>query len=421
MADFGVIDDRTFDPVDISSLDFWARPPTARDEGFVELRRRRPVSFHRPITFGLAGMTAAEDPGFWAVASHSLVRQVSRDPETFCSSLGTSMEDIPPELLEETASFLAMDGERHHALRRLISSAFSPRNVARIEAQIQAQARLVVDRLLEVGDCDFVEHVSMRLPMWTIAEMIGFPEPDRERIARAANTMVVANDPSFATDAGALATVFEATMEVRTAAIAVAGERRARPRDDLMTALVEAEIDDRRLTDNEIGAFCTLLAIAGNDTTRQTTSHGMKALCDNPEQRALLIEDPDGRLGGAVEEIIRWATPVVQFRRTATRDVTLGGQQLRAKEKVVLLYASANRDDSAFVDPWTFDVLRAPNEHLGFGGGGPHYCLGAHLARTQLRSLFRELLTRVPNLEVGEPQYGRANFINGITTMACTL
>lgn len=412
--------ERAYDPIDISSLDFWAQPAAVRDEAFAELRRHRPVSFHRPIAFGLAGLMPSADPGYWAVTTHDLVRRVSRAPETFCSSAGVTMEDFPTEFGEEIGSFLLMDGPRHNVVRRLVSAAFTPRHVARIEADIAREATRIVDRLLETGDCDFVRTVSKQLPMATIFQMIGVPEADRDHLAEAAEIFVATSDPEFTDGGSGVGVLFEALQELRGAAIALARDRRLHPRDDLMTTLVEVEFEGQRLTDEQIGAFMVLLSVAGNDTTTQTTSHGMKALCDHPDQRAWLRDDVPGRIATTVEELIRWASPVVQFRRTATTDVELYGQEIRAGEKVVILFCSANRDEAVFDSPWAFDLARSPNDHLGFGGGGPHYCLGAGLARTQLRSLMSELVTRVPALEVGEPEYLVSNFIHGIKRMPCT-
>jgi cytochrome P450 len=208
-------------------------------------------------------------------------------------------------------------------------------------------------------------------------------------------------------------------LTLTAAALDLAEKRRSAPGEDLMTALVQAEVDGERLTEEEISAFFVLLAVAGNDTTRHTTSHGMRALCEFPTQRQLLTEDLPGRIETAVEEFVRWATPVMTFRRNATRDAELGGQAIGAGEKVVMFYVSANRDEQAFEHPDRFDVLRSPNRHVGFGGGGPHYCLGASLARTQLRAIFTELLTRLPDIEVGEPEPLVGNFINGIKRMPC--
>ncbi|MCW2969997.1 MAG: cytochrome, partial [Solirubrobacterales bacterium] len=212
----------------------------------------------------------------------------------------------------------------------------------------------------------------------------------------------------------------EALWTLTAFATELAAHREQKPADDLMTALVQAEVDGERLTHAEIAAFFVLLSVAGNDTTRHTTSHAMRALTVHPEQRALLMEDLDERLPAAVEEFVRWASPVMTFRRTTTREVEIHGERLPPGEKVVLFYNSANRDDRAFEDPWRFDVTREPNRHVGFGGGGPHYCLGASLARTQLRSIFGELLRVVPDIEAGEPELLRSAFIHGVKRMDCS-
>jgi cytochrome P450 len=213
--------------------------------------------------------------------------------------------------------------------------------------------------------------------------------------------------------------IFEAIITVTGAALEMADARRDQPQDDLMTALVSTEIDGERLSDDEIGAFLVLLAVAGNDTTRHTSSHALRALTEHPDQRTVLVEDLEERMPAAVEEFVRWASPVMTFRRTATRDTEVGGQPVAEGEKVVLFYGSANRDETAFDEPGRFDVTRDPNHHVGFGGGGPHYCMGASLARTQLRALFTELLTRIPDIEAGEPEPLVGNFINGIRRMEC--
>jgi cytochrome P450 len=229
-----------------------------------------------------------------------------------------------------------------------------------------------------------------------------------------ANALVGWNDPDVLDGREPLQMLFENIVELTSFSMSLAAERRAAPADDLLSALVSAEVDGQRLTDDEIGAFFVLLSVAGNDTTRHTISHTMVALSEFREQRALLLEDFEGRIESAVEEMIRWATPVMTFRRTALSDTSLGGQEIAAGDKVVMFYSSANRDEAVFDDPWQFDITRDPNRHVGFGGGGPHYCLGASLARTQLRAIFGELLRRIPDLEVGAPQYLVGNFIHGI-------
>jgi cytochrome P450 len=255
--------------------------------------------------------------------------------------------------------------------------------------------------------------------MWTISEMIGLAPEDRERVTAAADVLVAWNDPEFHDGGSALDTFVRSMIELRTAAVELAAVRRGRPADDLMSALVQADVDGQSLSDDEIGAFFVLLSVAGNDTTRHTISHAMLALCEQPDQRLFLAADFDGRIRVAVEEFVRWATPVITFRRTATRPVVLGGQQIGVGDWVVMFYASANRDEAVFDAPGRFDLGRTPNPHVGFGGGGPHFCLGAFLARTQLRAIFDQLLHRVPGLEVGEPEYLVSNFISGIKRLRC--
>ncbi|HVW32031.1 MAG TPA: cytochrome P450 [Acidimicrobiia bacterium] len=409
---------RTFDETDISSLEFWARPMAERDEAFAHLRRDRPVSFHRPPE----GALFPKNDGFWALVRHADVVSASRHPELFCSGRGISMEDLPHEMEEAMASFLVMDAPRHTTMRRLVSHAFTPRQVARIEEAIRRQAVTIVADALTAGTIDVVETLAMRLPLWTISELLGVPEEIRARVYWAANTMVGLNDPDWVApgDSG-LETMMMAALELHQIAVDLAARRRERPEDDLMSALVAAEVDGERMSDEEIAAFFHLLTVAGNDTTRNSISHGVAAFAANPDQWTLLRSNIGDHLGPAVEEVVRWATPVLQFRRTATRDVELHGRRIAAGDWVVMFYLSANRDDAVFADPWRFDITRAPNEHVGFGGGGPHFCLGASLARTQLRAVFAELARSVVAFEAGETECLVGFFINGVKRLPCRL
>jgi cytochrome P450 len=410
----------TADEVDLSARAFWEQPAAERQAAFAVLRRERPISRQGPPESVLLEPEEGTG-GYWAVVRYDDVQQVSRDPETFSSARGVMFDDAPEELLEASQSFLATDAPRHTQLRGLVKAAFTPKQVQRIESQIQANAGRVVDELESRGDCDFVEHVSSRLPMLTLWGMFDLPDSEHEPPTNAANDLVGWNDPDVVGDREPVELMFEGVVRLSAAAAALADQRREQPGEDLMTALVEAEVEGERLTDADIGAFFVLLAVAGNDTTRHSTSHAMRALTEFPEQRALLIEDLDGRIDTAVEEFVRWATPVMTFRRTATHDTELRGQAVAEGEKVVMFYTSANRDEAAFTEPERFDLLRHPNRHCGFGGGGPHYCLGAPLARMQLRSIFTELLTRLPRIETGEPEPLVGNFINGIKRMPCSL
>ncbi|MHB8657130.1 MAG: cytochrome P450 [Solirubrobacteraceae bacterium] len=405
---------------DLGATEFWSYPARQRDRAFELLRAAPGLTHHQPPE-DVLGVTERDERGYWAVVRHADIRRVSRDPVTFCSGHGVQFGDAPPEMLEASQSFLAMDAPRHTKLRGLVSSAFTPRQVARIEDGIRASARLVVQDAAPVGGGDFVELIAKRLPLITISNMMGVPDADRERVVHAADVLVSVTDPDVTGDRPLLEVLGEALWTLHQFSGELAAFRERTPGEDLMTALVQAEIDGERLTHAEISAFFVLLSVAGNDTTRHTSSHAMRALTLDGDARAILLTDPEGVMASAVEEFVRWATPVLTFRRTATRDTELAGQPVAEGEKVVLFYHSGNRDEAVFQDPWRFDLTRRPNHHLGFGGGGPHYCLGASLARTQLRSLFTELMQILPDLEAGEPELFAGNaFIHGVKRMPCS-
>ena len=410
---------RPYDPIDLSSRAFWATTAAERENTFAELRAARPVSWHPPVEDSL--MEDPDDRGFWAVTRHADIVAISRDSETFLSGKGVLFETVPEELLEASQSFLAMDAPRHTLIRKLVHSAFTPRQVARIETSIQDNARQIVAELGDAGSgVDFVEQCAKELPIRTLSDMVGIPESERQQVAHAADAMVSWSDPVYLAGRNPLEVLLQSQMYLHQVANALAAQRRENPGNDLISALVLAEVDGDRLTDAEVAAFFVLLAVAGNDTTRQASSHALKALTDHPGQRAWLMEDFDDRIGGAVEEFVRWATPVMTFRRTAAVDVELGGRQISAGDKVVMFYASGNWDTDVFDRPDVFDLSRKPNPHLGFGGGGRHFCLGAHVARTQLRAVFGELLRQLPDIAAGEPAYLQGNFVHAIRSMPCT-
>jgi cytochrome P450 len=410
---------RPYDAVDLSSRAFWAGTAADRETSFAELRAKRPVSWHPPVEDAL--MPDPRDRGFWAVTRHADVVTVSRDSETYLSGKGVLFESVPEELLEASQSFLAMDPPRHTMIRKVVHSAFTPRQVRRIEDSIKANARDIVGELRAAGSgADFVEHCARELPIRTLSDMVGIPASERARVAEAADAMVSWGDPLYLAGRNPLEVLIGSQMYLHQVAGALAADRRANPGDDLISALVHAEVDGDRLTDAEVAAFFVLLAVAGNDTTRQTASHAMRALTDFDDQRAWLVADFDDRIGGAVEEFIRWASPVMTFRRTAATDCELGGQRIAAGEKVVMFYSSANFDTDVFAAPHRLDLGRKPNSHVGFGGGGRHFCLGAHVARAQLRAMLSELLTQIPDIAAGEPAYVAGNFIHAIRSMPVT-
>jgi cytochrome P450 len=360
-------------------------------------------------------------PGYWSLVRYEDVWAASRNPELFCSGQGSNIADLPQELNEFYGSMINMDDPKHHRLRSLVSKGFTPKEVARVEEYVTTKAAGVVDRMLEAhpdGRCDFVEAIAAPLPLEIICEMMGIPAEDTQQVFHWTNVILGAGDPEYG---GTYDALMRVSLDMFAYAQALGEDRRAHPRDDITSTLMNAEIDGDQLTSQEFGSFFILLAVAGNETTRNAISHGMKALTDHPDQRELWWSGYDRHAKTAVEEIVRWATPVIHFRRTATEDTELSGQPIAAGEKVVLWYASANRDERAFTDPYRFDVTRPLQPaQVGFGAGGPHFCLGASLARREITVMFDELRRRVPDIRVvGEPAYLQSAFINGIKRLPC--
>jgi cytochrome P450 len=401
---------REHSSVDITSHRFWAQTFDQRDETFAQLRAVDGLTWHRP----LPSLFDLEEPGFWALTRRADIAYVSTHPELFTSAQGVALDPMPAEVQRFASFFLTMDPPQHTVYRRLISSAFTPRNVRRIEEQIHDTAVKVVDDLVGAGEIDFVSACAARLPMLTIMNMLGVPASEQPGVAKAAEKLFSMSDDEYSSLEERAADTINEIMLLSSTGAELAKYRRNNPGDDLMTSIVNAEVDGQRLTDEEIGSFLILLSSAGDDTTKQATTHAMMALVANPEQREWLMEDFEGRIGSATEEFVRWSSPVLQFARHAIVDTEIAGQQIRAGDKLGLFYCSANRDESVFDAPHAFDLSRSPNPHLGFGGGGPHFCLGNQLTKSELRNLFRELLTRLDRIEFGEPDLLHSNFVHGI-------
>lgn len=404
-------DVRPFHGVDISSLDFWSRPFAERDTAFAQLRREPGLTWHAPLDVGFP----SGSPGFWAATRHEDVVHVSKHAELFSSAQGVALGGSSKEIEEITSFFLVMDPPQHSVYRRLISAAFTPRQLARIDDQIRARSAQIVRDLAGAGEIDFVSRCAGRLPLMTVSDLIGIPPEDQDAVAHAAEAMFAGPDEAeVAAGMDRLTHLMVQVEFLRGAAMEIARDRRRHPKDDLMTKLVQAEVDGHRLTDDHIGGFMILLATAGTDTTKQTTSQALWALSRNPAQKQWLMEDFDGRIASAIEEFVRFATPVLNFARTVVEETEVAGTTLRAGDRVGIFYCSANRDEAVFDQPHAFRPDRSPNPHVAFGGG-VHYCLGNSVAKTQLRSIFRELLTQQPDMEVGEPEWMLpSNFVNGV-------
>ena len=371
-------------------------------EQFRWLREHDPVHWHEE----------PDGAGFWAVTRYHDVKEVGRDPGTYSSYAGGIMLPDADEaaLAAPRHMMLYMDPPEHTRYRKLVSSAFTPRNVARWTQRIDALATDIVDQVCEQGSCDLATDLAGEMPSALIAELMGIPRDDGRRLYVLTERMHAA--PGTIEDDARL----EAAVEMLAYAGEVAALKRRSPGDDLASVLAGARVDGDELTDEEFCWFFLLLINAGGDTTRNLLGGGAQVLFDEPGQRAWLQADLRGRVDTAVEELLRVVSPVVHMRRTATRDTVLGGRSIRAGDKVVMFYGSANRDETVFDDPDLVDLGRTPNPHVAFGGGGPHYCLGAHFARVETRAMLVEVLSRLPDLEPdGEPAWLASNFICGPT------
>ncbi|MGH9103485.1 MAG: cytochrome P450 [Acidimicrobiales bacterium] len=401
------------DDIDLSDIDgFWTLPLEEREGAFALLRRERPIAYFAEPEYGFL----PRGPGYWAVTRYADVVEASRRPDVYCSERGTtSIPDLPAELLEYYGGLINADDPRHARLRRIVSRAFTPRRLEALAGSVGRVAAEIVDEVAELGACDFVADVAAALPLRIICEMMGVPASQYGFVLERTNLILGAGDPDVVAREGAYTALLTAGVELGELVKEMGRARASEPTDDVTSALVNAEIDGERLSFDELASFFILLVVAGNETTRNAIAWGLVALDEHPGERAAWAGDLEALAPRAVDEIVRWATPVIQMRRTVTRDTVLAGQRLAEGDKVLLFYSSANRDGDVFADPYRFDVGRTDNRHVGFGGYGPHFCLGAHLARREIAVVFRELLARLPDVHVaGPPDRLRSNFINGI-------
>ncbi len=392
--------------IDLTDLDRFQRGE--HHEMFRRLRAEEPVAWHE----------VPDGRGFWNVVTHADVTQVNRDSALFSSEKegvnGFYSVGERPEIAGELRGVMLLetDPPKHTRYRKLVNKGFTPRMIGLLEQYLTHRTTLIIDEVIERGSCDFVTDLAAELPLQAIAEIMGVPQEDRKLLFDWSNRMIGREDPEYANDDN-----HTASAELYGYVNNLARLRKEEPRDDIVTKLINSEIDGDRLSDTEFEFFMLLLTVAGNETTRNTTSWGMHALMQHPEQYQLLRENPE-LLDGAVEEILRWASPVYYFRRTAMADTEIHGQPIAKDDKVVMWYISANRDETVYEDPFRFDITRTGNEHVAFGGGGTHFCLGANLARAELRILFAELIERIGDMKMtAEPDILRSNFIGGVKHM----
>jgi cholest-4-en-3-one 26-monooxygenase len=379
---------------------YLAGPPHAF---FDYLRREEPVHWHASPNYA---------PGFWVVTKYADVIGIERDVKNFSSALGGALLDDQVEGTE--LMMLNQDPPQHTRLRNLVARGFTPKVIKAMEPHIREAAQQIVARQLDNDDViDFVPNFAAELPLVVIAELLGVPYEDRHKIFEWSNRLIGNSDEEY--NQGSPEEAMEASMELYMYAQSLADARRERPMDDIVTTLITAELDGEQLSDIEFNVFVLLLAVAGNETTRNLISGGMLALMEHPEQKEIVLADVPGTLDTLVDEMLRYVSPVMYFRRTVVADTELRGVPLQAGQKITVWYGAANRDEDVFTDPHTFDVTRSPNEHIAFGGRGPHYCLGTALAKMEIKTMFEEMLTQAPDMRLaGEPDRLASNLINGI-------
>lgn len=402
---------------DLSDMDFWRRPWPEREESFRVLRARRPIAhYDDPPLLG----SAIEFPpgnGYWSLTRHRDVAEASRHPDVFLSGPGAvSLLDLPSEMVEYFSGMISTDDPKHARLRRIVSNAFNPRNVRAVEATIDQVASAIAQRAREQGTGDFITDVAAPFPLEIICSMMGVPPSEYATVLRCSNVILSMGDPDFIDEGTDQVVAFLEAGAALTAIMEELGSYRVEhPIDDITSALVNAEIESEKLTKQELASFFVLLVTAGNETTRTALAHALHAFTQFPDERDRLARDYEGLSKTATDEIVRWASPVIWMRRTLARDYTISGVDLHAGDKVVLYYNSANRDEDVFDDPYRFDVARTPNDHYGFGAPGPHFCLGAHLARREIAVMWRQLLTLAPTIHAtSAPVQLESSFVNGI-------
>ena len=417
---FEVRQELLVDEIDLSDLEFWSLPIEVREGAYLTLRNERPIAYFEEMDLGFW----PQGPGYYAISRFNDVVEVSRNPEIFSSASGaTTIVDLPQPFLDYFGGMINADDPKHGRLRRIVLRAFTPRRLALIEREISKCASDLIDIAREKGEFDFVTEVAAQLPLRIICDMMGIPSSQYQLVLKHSNVILGVADPEFVAPGEAIdQALFNAGYQLSQLMSEIGTLRRKNPSDDITSALVNAELDGEALSGEELASFFVLLIVAGNETTRNAIAWGAKLLSENGDARRRWEMDFDSVTPTAVEEIVRYASPVIFMRRTLLRDYQLAETMLKQGEKVILLYGSANKDERVFVDPFKFDVTRIDNRHLGFGGYGPHYCLGAHLARREISAIFGQIFEKIPNLHpIGDPERLKSNFINGIKHMRVSI
>ena len=403
----------------LNSLEFWAKPRAYRHEAFTWLRNNKPISWNEPPDSLDPNLQNAK--GFWSIVKHPHLREISRNVEVFSSAEGVFIDDFPQ--LETMLSFIVTDPPRHTELRNIVTVAFTPRNIRKMTDRIAGIVKKIVDDVAWRGEGDLCELITKEVPGQVFCSMLGIT--DREQIQYtmdAAEQFACWNDPEYAHIGSPLMVFADASMKLATLANELVPERMKNPGDDLLSWVAEAQYEGKKLNQDEVGVFFALLAAGANDTTRHAMASALDLFQQHPDQLAYLMEDFDGRVDNAVNEVLRLEPPLMHFRRTATRDYQLDDVTFKEGDKVVMWYIASNRDEDVFENPQKMDISRDDkhNPHQSFGAGGPHYCLGHILGREVLKAQMREIYHRMPNLVVGEPDLLLSNFMNGTKRLPAT-
>ncbi len=411
------------DEIDLSDTEFWLRPYHERDAAFAALRRERPICHFDEPDLDRSEIKFPKGDGYYALTRYADIVEASRHPDVFISGRGAvTMFDLPPEMAEYFSGMISTDNPQHARLRRIVSNAFNPRHVREVEESIERVADETINRARDSGSGDFVADITAPYPIEIICTMMGVPRSEYATVLRCSNVILSNGDTEIVPEGtDPVVALLDAGATLLGIMEEIGKFRVDKPIDDITSALVNAEIESEKLTQQELASFFVLLVTAGNETVRTALTHALLAFGDYPDQKERLVEDFGALANTATDEIVRWASPVTWMRRTLARDYALSGFELREGEHVLLFYNSANRDEDVFIDPFVFDVGRVPNDHLGFGAPGPHFCLGAHLARREISVMWRELLARTPGIEsTGPPSRLASSFVNGIKHLSYT-
>ncbi|MDH3298875.1 MAG: cytochrome P450 [Acidimicrobiia bacterium] len=395
--------------------EFWIRPAEAINADIDTLRAAGGVTFH-PEPEIPEGYLLPQGPGAWALSNFADILHVSKNPKIFSSARGIVLQDLPPEFVEFFNSMIGMDDPRHARLRRLVSPGFTPRMLAKLDDSVQEVASAIVDRIIDADEIDFVTEVASALPLKIVCDLMGIPDSSFDFVLEQTNIILGAGDPEYVAETDDIITsILLAGQNLADLMNEVADAKRGGDGTDLTSVLLNAELEDDQLSPADLASFFILLVVAGNETTRNAISWALTFLTDNPDQRQLWQSDFENLAPQAVEEIVRLASPVTYMRRTVTRDTVIGDTEIAEDQKVAMFYLLANRDPNVFDNPHGFDIMREQKPHVGFGGPGPHYCLGAHLARREITVMFRELFNRVPDIRAsGPPDLLFSSFIHGV-------